>query len=408
MRIEKTIRTSLLTGFLAGGLVLIGTGPSGLSAQGMDSRWLPWLGCWEASEAGEETPMLCVSPLADESGVELSTWSAGELISSEIIQADGMLRDASREGCEGYQEARFSDHGKRVYLKSQYVCEGGVERGGTGLLAFANPVEWLDIKVVEVAGNRVPMVLRYRPARGTRVEEAGMTHLLADRAMSVKSSRIAVSAPLTIDDLLEAQDKVDSKALEALVAERGNDFDVSAGFLVELAEAGVSENLIDLVVAVSYPERFTVTAGTPEEVRTERARTALPFGSYGYRSRWSFWDPFFYYDPWYYGYSGYGYGSYPYYSGMGWYSGWYRPTTIIVDNSDSYEQRPHGRVISGGGYSRGRASTPSGVRSPAPSTRSTPSSRRGSGSISSSGARSGSTSRSTGRTAKRRGGGGEF
>lgn len=406
MKQKKRAIRSFAAGMLAGGLLLMGTAPSMAQDQDVDSRWLPWLGCWEASEAPEDTPMLCVSPLAGQDGVELSTWSGGELISSEIIQADGVLRDVSREGCEGFQEARFSDGAKRVYLKSQYVCEGGVERGGTGLLAFANPVEWLDIKVVEVAGNSVPMVLRYRPARGTRVEEAGMTRILADRAMSVKAARIAASAPLTAHDLMEATDKVDPKALEALVAERGNDFDVSADFLVELANAGVSEEVIDLVVAVSYPERFTVTAGGPQVARSERARSALPYGSYGYRTRWSFWDPFFFYDPYYLGY-GYGmnYGYSPFYSGFGWYSGYYRPTTVVIGDRPDYEPRPHGRVISGRGYSRGGSSATTGS-SRAPSTRSAPAPSRRSGAISSSGARSGSSSKSTGRTAKRRGGGG--
>lgn len=411
---SKTKRTfrSFAGGLLAGGLVLIGTLPSTAAAQEMDTRWLPWIGCWEVSEAGEqESPMLCVSPLAGERGVELSTWSGGEVVSTEVIEADGALRDVAREGCDGFQEASFSDDAKRVYLNSQYVCEGGVERGGTGMLAFANPVEWLDIKVVEVAGNKVPMVLRYRPARGTRVENAGMDYLLADRAMSVKAARIAVAAPLTADDLIEANGKVDGKAVEALVAERGDDFDVNADVLTEMADAGVSENLIDLVVAVSYPDKFTVSAGMPDVDRAQGDRTARPYDSYGYRGRWGFWDPFFYdfYGPWYYSYARYGMSPY-YYGGYGWgggYWGYYRPTTVIVDNQPDYQPRTHGRVISGRGYSRGSSSaSPSSRTSRSPSTRSAPSSGRSSGSISSSGARRGGSSTSTGRTAKRRGGGG--
>lgn len=403
MSTKNSSLRSFAGGLLAGGLILIGTLPSTVAAQQIDSRWLPWLGCWEASDAAEETPMLCVSPLAGEDGVELSTWSAGEVISTEVIHADGAPRDVSREGCEGFQEASFSEQGKRVYLSSQYVCEGGVERGGTGLLAFANPVEWLDIKVVEVSGNKVPMVLRYRPARSARVEEAGMTYLLADRTMSVKAARIAVSTPLTARDLLEANGKVDAKAVEALVAERGDDFDVSADFLVQMADAGVSESLIDLVVAVSHPERFTVSAGAAEVARSESARRAMPYDAYGYRSRWSFWDPFFYYDPWY---SSYRYGYSPFYSGYsnwGWYSGYYRPTTIIVD--DGPPAQPHGRVIVGRGYSRGGSSA-SGSSSPSTRSAPAPSSGRSGGSISSTGTRRTGSSSSTGRTAKRRGGGG--
>jgi uncharacterized membrane protein YgcG len=410
MRSIKGIRASVAGGLVASALILIGALPSLASAQDMDTRWLPWLGCWEASEGGTEIPMLCISPLPDRQGVELTTWSEGEAISTEAIYTDGELRDATREGCQGMEEAWFSEGGSRVYLKSQYICEGGVQRGATGLLAFANPMEWLDIKVVEVAGNQVPMVLRYRLARTARVETAGMINVVASRAMAVKTARIAASARLTPQDLIEANGQVDSKAVEALIVERGDWFDVNADMLVQLADANVSEEVINLAVAISFPEKFAIGTGMPEGVQTERAMSPMYAGGgyYGLHSRWSFWDPF-YYNPFYY--SPYGYSYSPYYYNYGGYSGYYRPTPIVVitDPNPGTGGYSHGRVINGRGYSRGGTSS-SGGGSSSPSTRSAPSSRSGSSGVSSSGARrsSGGSSSSSGRTAKRRGGGGLF
>ena len=354
--------------------------------------------------------MLCVQPLEADQGVQLTTWADGELISTEAIYTDGQYREAEREGCVGQEEARFSDDGRRVYLRSDYVCEGGNQRGATGLLAFANPMEWLDIKVIDVAGEQVPMVLRYRLARAARVETVGMTDVVAPRAMSVKAARIGASARLGPEDLIEATGKVDAKALEALIVERGDPFDPDSDMLILLADAGVEESVIDLTIAVSYPERFAVSSGVPETIAREGTGTAMgyPMGYYGgMRGRWSFWNPF-YYDP--FNYSPYGNGYSPYYYNYGWYSGYYRPTTVIVDSNPSVQD--HGRVVNGRGYSRGGTRTTSGSN---PSTRSAPSARSGgttrsggSGAMTSSGAKSGSTSRSTGRTAKRRGGGGGF
>ncbi len=402
MKFAKTIIKTAALGLFAGGLVLSGVGSGALSAQEVDNRWLPWIGCWEASAAETESPMLCVTPLRSGDGVELATWSEGEIISTETIHTDGVARDASREGCQGTQEASFSHEGTRVYLKSEYWCEGGVQRGGTGLLAFANPVEWLDVKVVEVAGRKVPMVLRYRPARAARVQEVGLTERFTDRAMAIRTARMAASVPLTADDIIEAGSRVDSEAVEALVAERGDAFDVNADLLVELAEAGVPENLIDLTVAVSFPEKFTVAAGVPEAIEREgRPRSAFPYyGSYGRRSWWGFWDPFFS-DPMYYSfYSPWRYSSF----GGGWYyPGYYRPTTIIVDSNPGSANQ-HGRVVKGRGYTRGGAGSSGSAR---PSARSGASGS--SGAVRSSGSPSrGSSGKSTGRTAKRRGGGGDL
>jgi len=405
MNVTRGIRTSVAGGLVASALILVGTLPSLASAQDMDSRWLPWLGCWEASEGGTEIPMLCVSPLPNRQGVELTTWSEGQKISTEAIYTDGEVRDASREGCQGMEEAWFSEGGSRVYLKSQYICEGGVQRGATGLIAFANPMEWMDIKVVEVAGNQVPMVLRYRLARASRVEAAGMTDVVAPIAMAVRAGRIAASAPLTSWDLIEATGQVNSQAVEALIVERGDAFDVSSDMLIQLADANVSPEVIDLAVAISYPEKFAIGSGMPEAIQTENTMSSMsPMytnrGYYGLRSRWSFWDPY-YYDPFYY--SPYGYSYSPYYYNYGGYGGYYRPTSVIVyTNSDpNFAGNSHGRVVNGRGYSSG-GSTAGGGGSYSPSTRTAPSGRSG---VSSSGTRSGGST-SGARTAKPRGGSG--
>jgi len=395
------LRSERAGGLVAVSLLLGGFLPLAVSGQDVDSRWLPWLGCWEASQGGEEVPMLCIRPLVGEEGVELTTWTGGELSSTEAIYTDGQARQSEREGCVGEEEARFSDDGRRIYLRSESVCEGGARRGATGLLAFANPMEWLDIKVIQVAGSQVPVVLRYRAARAARVEEAGMQDVVAPRAMAVKAARIGASARLTAEDLIEASGKVDGKAVEALIAERGDPFDVDATMLVRLADAGVEEGIIDLAVAVSYPDKFAITSGVPESIRAERA--AGPYPYYGYSARWSFWNPYFY-DPFYYGYA-----YSPYYYNYGWYSGWYRPTYVVVQPRPPIDGGGGGRVIKGRGYTRGGSSSGGSGGGAVPGTRSAPSSRSGSsgsGAVTSSGARSGSTSSSTGRTAKRRSGGG--
>jgi hypothetical protein len=110
MTTRKIIRTSLAGVLAMGGLLLAGV-PAAVAAQDVDSRWLPWLGCWEAAEEGAAAPLICVIPLADGQGVELTTWTDGELVSSEAIHTDGMPREVDREGCRGVEQARFSQDG---------------------------------------------------------------------------------------------------------------------------------------------------------------------------------------------------------------------------------------------------------------------------------------------------------
>ncbi len=334
--------------FLAGALLLAGLVPSVVSAQytaqRVDSGWLPWVGCWEAADGGEEAPMLCVRPASENRAIEFITWAEGEVISTETILADGVSRDSNREGCVGFEAAQFSEDGQRVYLSSEYVCEDGVAWGATGVLAMMNPMEWVDIKVVGEEGERTPWVLRYRLASASKVEAAGMTDLVAPMASQVKTARIIASARITEDDLIEAVGKVDPEAVEALIMERGDPFDINAENLVRLADAGVPVSVIDLAVAMSYPDQFAVKRGGMGAVSDVT--------NYGLEPRRSFDMGFGAWGMGYgYGYSGYGYG---YGSGYGYgypYGyGYYQPYPVIVQPISGV---PDSRMVKGSGYTRG-------------------------------------------------------
>lgn len=396
----QTIGT--MTGALfTGALLMAGPLTSGAGAQDLDTRWLPWLGCWEGEAsvqpAGDEAPMLCITPLPGGEGVRLETFTMGELVSTEAIHTDGEPRQVEREGCVGMEEGEFSADGDRVYLRSSFVCEGGTEQTATGLLAMLNPMQWVDVKVVDVEeGGKMPLVMKYRLARSSRVETAGVENVVAPRAMAVKAARIRASSSLTVNDIMEANGKVDPEAVQALIVERAERFDLDADALVRLADAGVPSEVIDVAVATSYPDHFTLDAGAPQKVADQQAQAMAYPGTY--RGRWGFWDPF------YYPYHGFGYSPFSYGFGYGgYYGGWYRPRTIVVD----YEPRSTlGRIIKGAGYTRGGSGSDSGSRGTARP--------RGGGSSSggavkssggSSSGRSGAA-RSTGRKAKRRSGGG--
>ncbi len=396
MRGYASVRKTMAGALFAGGMLLAGMVPQAVSAQEMDARWLPWIGCWEAAEAAEESPMLCVRPDRAGEGVEFVTWAGDEVISTEIIRADGVARQATREGCRGVEEARFSRDGKRVYLRSSYTCEDGGEQSATGILAMMNPMEWADIKVVGAGGERTPWALRYRLARSGKVSAAGMENLVAPRAMAVKEARILASGPLTVDDVLDAAESVDPEGVETLIMEKGDPFDVDSETLLALADAGVAQGVIDLVVAVSFPERFAVRAGAVREVPREPGQNVRP-GVYGRPMGWGFFNPFFY-DSFYSGYGYYPYGGY----GYGWSSGYYyRPTTVIVEPVTSGSGSA--RMVKGRGYTRGGSPSSSGPGTVGSGSRS----GSGGGAVrSSGGGSSGGSSSGSGRRAVRRGGGG--
>lgn len=332
---------------LAGALLLPLQGA--LAQESVDGRWLPWLGCW--TEVGTAGEVLCVRPAADAAGVEMVTLREGEITHSRRMQADGVARRTTRQGCTGTERAAFSSDGHRLYLRSDFTCEGDLDRRGTGLIAWVTPSEWIRVETVEVGGQAASVTERYRPAPDGAARDAGLEDVLAGRELAVTSARQAAAASPSVEDLVAASERVGAEALRAWVAELEEPMDVNAGKLARLADAGVAEEVIDVVVAVSFPEHFAVDRDARGGDRgvagpAYRGRLGSPFLGRGY-----------YPDPFYFGYTPFGYG----YSRYGWWYGAHRPTVVIVSPRD--ETDDGGRVVNERGYTRGAgpARSPAGV-----------------------------------------------
>lgn len=381
--------------------------------------WLAFTGCWTPLEQdAEERPTLCVVPGEDRFSAEFVTVRDGEVVSREVARADARPVDASQEGCEGTTTWRFSQDGHRVYHRSEHVCDGTVTRKGSGMMVMLNPTEWMDVSAVEVEGEVTPWVQRYRMAGIMATQEAGYAGLGDDQEMAIRAARMYSTTSPTIAAIIEAGQTLHAETVQAWLVESQPDLNVDADQLIRIADAGVDPDVIDVVVAVANPQRFRLREedsrgraiaqrDLDRERRSRRVRTDpwyySPFG-FGYYDG---------YGPYGYGYSHYRYSYYPFsyaggyrggYGYGGYYGIGYRPVVVQVSERPP-EQR--GRLVRGLGYVRG------GDRG-----RSTVVGRDGGGSWSSGGSRSGGSSvgvssggyrggsaSSTGRTARRRGGG---
>ena len=323
---------------------------SGVSGQSGDA-WYAYLGCWESADG--MGPTLCLRPTLD--GVEFARVADGEIVDRLAVSSAARPATSSREGCEGEHSASFSDDGRRIFLSSDYVCEGGTTRSERGILALLGPDELLDVRSIDVDGEPVAWVQAYRAASPSVGQEAGVADLPVP-GMALETARRVAARTIDIDDVLEANDAVGPAAVEAWVAESGDRFDLDAETLIALSDRGVSPQLLDLMIAVSYPEQFALAV-------EDGSTVAEPYRDSGLSARgtrgWAgprygdpfFWDPF-YFSPYGYGY-GYRYSRYSY-GPYGWAGGWYgNPGVIYIDRGSSSASSNRGRVIRGRGYTRG-------------------------------------------------------
>jgi hypothetical protein len=360
-------------------------------AQSLDVRWEPWLGCWtlatenlrsadsqddllqrssRPSTVRDGAPRVCVSRAPD--GARFETTVGTQSAIDQTIVADTVSHPVNDAECSGTQRAEWSKNGLRLFSSAEIRCKGeeGLRRV-SGLSLMAPNGDWLDIQTVAIGPRETIRVKRYYRADD-----------------SPRSPRpTVVSSRLTLDEVKEASGKVSSAALEAALVETNAGFDLTTKAVTDLASAGVSVRVIDLLVALSYPEKFTIqrvgqAGGAPVPTTYARDPFLIGFGS-----------PF-YYDPFYYNsfygspylYEPFGYRGYVAVEGVGAGGGSVGPSPGV------------GRVINGQGYTRivPRDTAPNTNTQTARTTAASRSGSTSSDSGSSSSSSSGSSSSSSG------------
>ena len=344
---------------------------SPLAAQesGLRAGWQPFLGCWRALDAEEDEGILCL--VADGQDVEMLTIVDTDVQFREPLVADGGTHAFERDDCQGTESARFSEDRHRLYTASLVTCDGEAPRRSTGIISMPALGEWIDVRAIEVNGAFTVWSKRYQRTSHSVLSQLGLAPAIAQPdPFALRGGVASAASMITIDDVIDASRNVDTDAVQGWLAEVGPPFvGLSAEDLIRLEEAGVATAVIDVVVAVSFPEHFAL--------RPEASRYPM------YYSGW---------NPYYLGYGSYrrGFGLYPY--SYGWYPGSYNPVPVNVN-----------RIPGGGG---GQAVAGKGYRRPGSSADPHTGSSGGSWTSTRTGSSGTSTTRtgSGGRTAVRRGG----
>jgi hypothetical protein len=383
----RSLRSFTARGALCAGALLVAVTASAWAQDvQLDPRWEAWLGCWGPVDAQLRAPggaavvsRVCVVPAATTSGVDVLAIADERIVARDRIEATGERRPAARGNCAGWERAEWSRGGRRVYLRAEYLCAGGRTRSSNGLMAISSTGEWLDVSGVGVDDSTTGLrVVRYKEGVVASTLPDEIRSALRDFGPAADMARTAAAAPLTIADVVEASRHVDAAVAEAWLAEQGQGFELDARRLLALADEGLPDRVIDVMVALSNPRVFTVNTAS----REVGFRPPEEGGAYGAASYGG--DYYALYSWRYYGAYAYDYYSpYGFAYGRGSYSG-HRGVSIQL-RAAADQAADHGRVVNGSGYTGsgtdgGPGSSPSpSVSAGSASGRSTAESGTGSG-----------------------------
>ena len=342
-------------------------------AGSFDARWTPYLGCWRLNQESfrasnvpfSDVMMVCVAPSASGPGVTMTTYAAGRSILTQTIAGDGQSYQVNEADCQGTQANEWSHDGERLFTRAELSCNARPKRNVTGITMMTKGPTWVDVQATDVDGTSQVRIRHYhrvneRPANVPELPDSVAARAFADaQALS--------AATMSLEDVIEASKKVSSPALEAALDESRTRFNLNSRTLTQLAKAGVSPDVIDLMIAQTFPDRFTIerasSGGPPVPTSIGAGGTTIIYGGFpgSIGSMGSMGYP--YYDPYYSYYSYYSPFAYPYWGSNYYYNNYnYRgyPNTVIVPGSIGGggggtaigSADSPGMVVNGRGYTR--------------------------------------------------------
>jgi hypothetical protein len=304
---------------------------------------------------------VCVLPSTGQSAgeVQIIVADSDSVVQRHRIGVTGERVPVSRDGCAGWESARSGSDG-RIYMRSEYACEGGIQRATSGLISMIAPNEWADVQTTVVDDQSTVIVQRYRETVPPAVIAAEVNAALSDRSLAISSARIGASGVIQLQDIVEASGTTFSSTVEAWLLERRQGYRLQGKHVESLAAAGVPTGIIDMVVALSYPGAFAAELTSrridlypSHDTPVNSSRVASPDYVAPPNSN-TFVEP--YRGSYYGGFGGY-FRSYRSYAPFGLYYGGasffgapllYNPAPAIIIIRDGRPRRPHDGDPGGG------------------------------------------------------------
>jgi hypothetical protein len=243
---------------------------------------------------------------------------------------------------------QWSQDGRRLLIRSDLECTGGLARTSGGVLALVSPAALVDVQAVTVAGDEAVRMIRYRAMEPGR-EPAGWASD-PGQALAQETARMNAALPLDMAAVVEVHRALNAAALEALLAARRAGYALDAATLQQLADAGLPPSTLDLLIALSYPDHFEVREERPA---AEQIAVDDRFGRDPWDPRWGTgWSRYgcYGYSPYFYS----PYGCDPY----GWNRGGSGWIYVVPSGGGTGEpKKDSGSAVKGRGYRQGDSAT---------------------------------------------------
>jgi hypothetical protein len=315
--------------------------PNDESYENLDARWLPWIGSWRLVSDEVDTDesdlidqyLLTVSPESDGKTISMTGRRDGLVLFEENIETDGVRSPLKKDDCTGWQSYAWSETGKRLLFNGESSCPGDLSQQISGMSIIDDAGDWLDIQLLQGEEEKAITIRRYR---NVDAEAIAPGRTSADRA---RVARLSAGTGFSINEIIELSGKVQPEVLEAALVEMHKPFPINSKQLLRLVDSGVPTEIVDLMVALSFPDEFIVEKTIISRVQKPELQQSSQYFCSPYAHR--FCPPPMYTPRYHYWYL-------DMYYWPGWYHySWWYPNYMV----GGYGVKT-GRLVKGHGYTR--------------------------------------------------------
>jgi hypothetical protein len=331
----------------------------------------PWIGVWtfndDASLTVSSDPnqkaILEILRTSDGKGLDITRKVATQPDVKELLTPDGTKRSVDASNCTGWQTANMIAEAGMIISSSEMICKDAGAFSTTNIKMIVAADKMVDILSVK-AGGQTQLGTRRLVLQRELIPAGG-----SEPAYANTVERIAAASPWNMDMVVRLSKTIDTQLFEAVLMEKKVKLDLNSKVLKDLKKTNMPSEVIDLLVALAYPDKFHIekngkvemrpwivsSSGTTGSVRNSYSNTALP-GVTSYYSGG-------FYNCFYAGYNPYS-GYYP--NGLYGYGGLFSPGSCWSYYSPFWYDFP---IYVPRSQNSSTVTGPQGTRSPSSETR---------------------------------------
>jgi uncharacterized membrane protein YgcG len=229
-------------------------------ASRIDSSLAPWIGTWtiadyqsndRAKDLNRNT-VVEIRLTEDGTGIEISRKVPDQLDVNEVLIPNGNKQPVKTQDCTGWQTTKWVPEAGLLISSSEMDCKALGSMTTSTLKMILARDQMVDILAVKVAGQTRLAIRRL----ALRHEESPAME--SQSSLAIAAARAALGRPWSLDTIIQLSRTIDTPILEAALLEKQDELKLTSNSLKKLQSAKVPTKIVDLLVALAFPDKFDV------------------------------------------------------------------------------------------------------------------------------------------------------